>query len=283
MRWEELREEEFAAAIEKSKGLCVIPMGCLEKHGQHLPVGTDYFFAEAIVYGAAELEDVVVFPTGFWLGDVAQFRSNKCGDKCHGGFALNLKTMQRVLEELCDNIARSGFDKILLYNIHGGSIFDCDEFVKDQERKEKPYTTYCTCGVLGEPAQPGPFIRTVTERKEDFPYITEEDIEIMKRWEVTGYQGGHANFLETAMVYSYRPELVAPEKYDAECGINNHRTDYMTSLGVMISNDWTTRYPNMYSGAAPHGVNDSISKAMLQLHVEQAVRVFRAVKNTDIH
>lgn len=282
MRWEELREEEFETAIEKSKGLCVIPLGCLEKHGQHLPVGTDYFFAEAIVYGAAEEEDVVVFPTGFWLGDVAQFRSNKCGDKCHGGFALNLKTMQRVLEELCDNIARNGFDKILIFNIHGGSIFDCEEFIKDQERKEKPYTIYSTCGVLGAPAQPGPFIRTVTERKEDFPYITEEDIEIMKRWEITGYQGGHANFLETAMVYCAHPDLVAPDKYEAESGINNHRTDYMTRLGVMISNDWTARYPNMYSGAAPHGVNANISKAMLQLHIEQAVRVFRAVKNTVI-
>ena len=42
MRWEDLREEEFESAIEKSKGLCVLPLGCLENHGQHLPVGTDY-------------------------------------------------------------------------------------------------------------------------------------------------------------------------------------------------------------------------------------------------
>ena len=41
MKWEYLREEEFEEAIERCGGLCVIPLGCLEKHGQHLPVGTD--------------------------------------------------------------------------------------------------------------------------------------------------------------------------------------------------------------------------------------------------
>ena len=37
MYWEYLREEEFKEAIEESKGLCVVPVGCMEKHGQHLP------------------------------------------------------------------------------------------------------------------------------------------------------------------------------------------------------------------------------------------------------
>ena len=41
MLWENLREEEFENAIEKAKGVCIVPVGCLEKHGQHLPVGTD--------------------------------------------------------------------------------------------------------------------------------------------------------------------------------------------------------------------------------------------------
>ena len=42
MLWENLREEEFYDAIEASGGVCVVPVGCLEKHGQHLPVGTDF-------------------------------------------------------------------------------------------------------------------------------------------------------------------------------------------------------------------------------------------------
>ena len=69
MLWENLREEEFEAAIERSNKLCVVPIGCLEKHGQHLPVGTDTQTAYYIAKEAAKIEDVVVFPP-LYFGDV---------------------------------------------------------------------------------------------------------------------------------------------------------------------------------------------------------------------
>ena len=63
MLWEKLREEEFEKAIEDSKGVCILPIGCLEKHGQHLPVGTDTIIAADVCAKAAEIEPAVVFPT----------------------------------------------------------------------------------------------------------------------------------------------------------------------------------------------------------------------------
>ena len=62
MKWEFLREEEFEGAIERSGGLCVLPLGCIEKHGQHLPVGCDSIHSRSLVEMAAELEDVMIFP-----------------------------------------------------------------------------------------------------------------------------------------------------------------------------------------------------------------------------
>ena len=41
MLWEYLREEEFPAMLERSHRVCAFAIGCLEKHGQHLPLGTD--------------------------------------------------------------------------------------------------------------------------------------------------------------------------------------------------------------------------------------------------
>ena len=70
MKWEYLREEEFKPAIEKSGGLCVMCLGCIEKHGQHLPVGTDSLKGDKIVELASERAGVVMFPTTMWLGDV---------------------------------------------------------------------------------------------------------------------------------------------------------------------------------------------------------------------
>ena len=70
MNWMELREEEFEEAVQRSGGLCVVPVGCFEMHGEHLPVGTDVYEAVAVAEKAAEMEDVVIFPA-FEFGDVA--------------------------------------------------------------------------------------------------------------------------------------------------------------------------------------------------------------------
>ena len=50
MLWENLREEEIKQAVEISGGVCVMPMGCLEMHGQHLPLNTDNLIAEATAF-----------------------------------------------------------------------------------------------------------------------------------------------------------------------------------------------------------------------------------------
>ena len=73
MVWEYLRSEEFKAAVERAQGVCAVPIGCLEKHGPHAPLGTDTIQAEQIARLAAEKEPVVVFPTMYF------------GEKCGAG------------------------------------------------------------------------------------------------------------------------------------------------------------------------------------------------------
>ena len=114
MRWEELREEEFAAAIEKSKGLCVIPMGCLEKHGQHLPVGTDVIHISEIAKLSAESEYAVVFPP-IYFGEKTGAQNFK------GTVVFSSELRQKLLKETCKEIARNGFDKIVFVSGHGGN------------------------------------------------------------------------------------------------------------------------------------------------------------------
>ena len=123
MNWERLRAEEFKSAVERSGGLCVLPIGCVEKHGQHLPLGTDIIAARAVVEQAAQMEEVVVFPNAMWLGDVMELHSQKdpFTTGYEGFIALNPKTLLTVLEELCDEMARNGFRKILIVNNHGGN------------------------------------------------------------------------------------------------------------------------------------------------------------------
>lgn len=55
MIWEYLREEEFKKAVEKSLGVCVVPVGCIEKHGQHLPLGTDVIHETEVARRATDI------------------------------------------------------------------------------------------------------------------------------------------------------------------------------------------------------------------------------------
>ena len=40
-KWEELTAPDFRQGIQQAKGTCLLPFGILEKHGPHLPLGTD--------------------------------------------------------------------------------------------------------------------------------------------------------------------------------------------------------------------------------------------------
>ena len=62
VRWDELVASDWKKAIELSHGTCLLPIGILEKHGPHVPVGSDLFHATYISRETAKREYVVVFP-----------------------------------------------------------------------------------------------------------------------------------------------------------------------------------------------------------------------------
>jgi len=135
MKWEYLREEEFENAIEKSKGLCVLPVGCMEKHGQHLPVGTDSILAEEIVNRAADREPVCVFPT-------IHFGEKTGAGEFKGTVMLSVELRQRLLAEVCGEICRNGFKKILIFNGHGGNQSMISSFVRSTLQKDNGYLIF---------------------------------------------------------------------------------------------------------------------------------------------
>src|SRR5512136_2294770 len=64
-KWEEITSPQFVKAVDLARGVCVIPLGIIEKHGPHLPLGTDLFEARATVSAAAEKEYAIVYPPYF--------------------------------------------------------------------------------------------------------------------------------------------------------------------------------------------------------------------------
>src|SRR5687768_414695 len=58
-----------AAERGKAGAICILPVGALEQHGEHLPIGTDSLLAETVALRAAALArtDAIVAPT-VWTG-----------------------------------------------------------------------------------------------------------------------------------------------------------------------------------------------------------------------
>lgn len=65
-RWDELVASDFPKALEKSSRTCILPIGILEKHGPHAPLGTDLIHVREWAARAAKSEYAVIFPDYFY-------------------------------------------------------------------------------------------------------------------------------------------------------------------------------------------------------------------------
>jgi creatinine amidohydrolase len=127
----ELTAPEVATRL--AAGACVLlPLGSLETHGPQAPMG-DYLLAEAIAdriaarAAAAGSDALVLPPIPFGGEDFFSF--------VPGGIVLSPATLQSVVEEVCDNLIRTGTRRILIINGHAGSIAPTDAATRALRRK----------------------------------------------------------------------------------------------------------------------------------------------------
>src|SRR5450631_1151212 len=113
-RWEELTAADFRQAIQQSKGTCLLPFGILEKHGPHLPLGTDLLNVRYASLHAVEQEYAVVFPE-YYFGQIFEAKHEP------GAVAYSMELQLRLLQETTDEMARNGCKKVIIINGHGGN------------------------------------------------------------------------------------------------------------------------------------------------------------------
>lgn len=273
MRWEDLREEEFDGAIEKSNKLCVVPIGCLEMHGQHLPVGTDTKTCSYIANEAAKLESVVVFP-GLYFGSVPGLNMWK------GTIDLSLELRLRMLDELCSEIARNGFKKIMLLNGHGGNCATLSAFVRNTLHTKKDYVV-----VARNEYQYG-IQRLAREIRggQHFPELTDKDIENVLEFSKNEYLTGHACVNETSIMLEIDPEHVVLSRADAVIGEDLHKTNYLTNKPYSIDGGvgfWLLDHPNSFEGEHIEMASANIGKVILRKRIEYQAEACRLLKKDD--
>jgi len=113
---EELTREEARALAPDA--LVVLPVGAVEQHGPHLPVGTDYFAVEHIARAAAE---ALAGRVPVLVAPALPFGSSHHHLPFGGTLSLSTETYYRVLRDLAESLNVSGFRRIFILNGHGGN------------------------------------------------------------------------------------------------------------------------------------------------------------------
>ncbi len=244
VHYEFLTATDFPQAVKQASQTCLIPLGIMEKHGPHLPIGTDLINIRAIALAAAKQEYSVVFPA-YFAGQIFEAKHQP------GTIAYSHELIWNMLQETCDELARNGFEKILLVNGHGGNNRFLDYFCQAQLEKERDYVVYLY--------------------KE--PHDAEFEKKLARLQQSTF--DAHGGELETSLMLAHRPDLVHLEYASQESGKDQARLANLHNIWTGIW--WYARFPNHYAGEA-QAANVGLGKMLFEHKVANLVKTIREVK-----
>jgi creatinine amidohydrolase len=238
--WEELTASDFRAGIKQSQATCVLPFGILEKHGPHLPLGTDLLNVRYASLHAAEQEYVIVFPE-YYFGQIFEARHEP------GTVAYSSHLQLELLQETTDEMARNGCKKVIIVNGHGGNESLLPFFAQSQLQKQHDYVVY-VLGLVDTP-RGGPAKKTSIDM--------------------------HAGETETSTSLVSHPDLVHLDRANQESGADQGRLKLPENLYTGIW--WYARFPNHYSGDGS-AASKELGEFKMKAWIDAIVAAVRAVK-----
>lgn len=244
-KWEELTAGDFRAGIAQAKGTCVLPFGILEKHGPHLPLGTDLIDVRYASLQAAVKDYVIVFPE-YYFGQIFEAKHEP------GTVAYSADLQLRLLQETTDEMARNGCKKIVIVNGHGGNEHLLPFFAQSQLDRPHDYVIYALVGGRNRPGGPG------------------------KKSSATDY---HAGENETSNMLVARPDLVHLDRASSESGAD-HKREHLPE-GLYTGIWWYASFPDHYSGDGSVARKE-LGEWNMDGWIDSIVECIRSVKADDV-
>jgi creatinine amidohydrolase len=244
-RWDELTAADWPSALERSAYTCILPIGILEKHGPHAPLGSDLIHVREWAARATAKEYAVVFPDYFY-GQIYEAKHQP------GTFALPSRLVWELLDATCEEIARNGFKKIVIVNGHGGNPQLLRYFVQSQLERRRDYVVY-----FYDPAADPTLNEKVSKIRKSDPSV---DM--------------HAGERETSTLLYLRPDLVKMDRATDESGENQKRLsipDLYTAIW------WYAAFPNHYAGEGAKATRE-LGQLLTEHTIESLVRALKAIK-----
>lgn len=255
------------ASLDRDKTVVILPVGMLEVHGPHLPLGTDCFAVEAVATAAAAwlLDDnpelhVLLLPTLPYSTDPVDLRRPELFEKA-GSVWISKETLRAIVRDVGERIVGYGFRYVFPVGFHGGADQSrvlaevCDKLRATHDK----LVMYEPMGYVmaGAELKVSPGLATLLGR----PLTPAE--EVVLRGSI------HASMFETSMMLNLRPDLVDP-------GYIKLRTIEWHKLFKM--DDWPG-----YVGAGPSHANPEIGGAVVRWRgVRVGALIKRAMEGEDI-
>ena len=186
---DELSTVEAAEAAKQGK-VVIFPIGCVEEHGEHLPLCTDSVQPEYVALEVARQTGCLVAPP-FRYGIV------NAGRNFPGSITIQFNTLFNVAKDILSELSRNGFNRIIVLSGHAGSShmvalkLAAQEVI--QQNGEKNGKQHTRIMVLSD----YDFADELTE-------------------ELANSHDGHAGTIETARIMDIRPDLIKTK------GISSH-------------------------------------------------------------
>ncbi len=248
-RYEELTAPDFVQAVEKSGKTCILPIGVFEKHGPHLPLGTDLFTAREFAIRAAEKEYTVVYPW-YYFSQINEAKHQP------GTIAYTPELIWKILQETLNELARNGFDKIIIVNGHGGNNAFLNFFGMAQLSERRSYSLYWF-----RPTDDPEVAKKVEELTQHDPY------------------NAHAGNEESSVEKAITPDLVHLERAGQQSGVDQDRLKTLPYVYTGIW--WYASYPNHYGGDGTKA-NAKAGELVINSTVDQLVKMIQAVKKDEV-
>jgi creatinine amidohydrolase len=183
---DELSSKEAA----KNVAVIIFPIGSVEEHGDHLPLGTDSIQPEYIALEAAKKTGCLVAPP---------FKYGICNATRNfpGTLTIQFDTLYKVALDVLSELIRNGFSRIIVLSGHAGNSHMVALRLAAQDIVTK-----------NDAAQPEKKVRIMV--LSDYDFAQEVTLDYAET------NDGHAGTIETSRVMAIKPELV---KKKGEAGV----------------------------------------------------------------
>jgi creatinine amidohydrolase len=178
---DELSTNEAAEAAKEGK-VIIFPVGSVEEHGEHLPLCTDSIQPEYVALEVARRTGCLVAPP-FRYGIV------NAGRNFPGSLTIQFDTLFNVAKDILAELARNGFNKVIILSGHAGSSHMVALRLAAQE-------------VVRQNGEENGKQKTRIMVLSDYDFAGELASELADP------KDGHAGTIETARVMAIRPDLI---------------------------------------------------------------------------